>query len=281
MAARLSIITTCKGRLPHLKQTLPRMAAQPDCECIVVDYDCPDRTRSWVGASFPDVRLVNVDDAPVFNAAMARNLGARAARTEWLVFVDADVLVDAGFSRDLEPVLRRRYFFRPTPLTAETCGTFACHRGDFFALSGYDEILEGYGGEDNDIYLRLGHAGCTMQSFDGALIQSIPHDAATRTEYHEVRNIELNRRINSLYNHIKYDLICESGLINLPMDTRRAIYLEVRKTLLAYAEDPTASASITINLPVKLFLPVPDGWTIRRRWTFEMARTSGNRAADQ
>lgn len=259
MVARLSIITTCKGRLHHLKQTLPQMAAQPDCECIVVDYDCPDHTREWVGANFPDTRLVNVDATPTFNTSIARNLGARAATTEWLVFVDADVLLATDFSDRLRPMLCRRNFFRPIPLMAETCGTFACHRGDFFAVSGYDEILEGYGGEDNDIYLRLRNAGCSMKSFDGALIQVIHHDGEERTAHHDIRDIALSRRINSLYNHIKYDLIRESGQINLPINTRRAIYSEVRKTLLDSADDPAASAIISVNLPPQLVLPLPDG----------------------
>ncbi len=41
---KFSIITTCKGRLEHLKQTLPAMLAQKDSEVIVVDYSCPHGT---------------------------------------------------------------------------------------------------------------------------------------------------------------------------------------------------------------------------------------------
>ncbi|MBM4221050.1 MAG: hypothetical protein FJ170_03775, partial [Gammaproteobacteria bacterium] len=74
----LSFITTCKGRLQHLMQTLPKMAAQPGTETIVVDYDCPDNSGDWVAANFPAVRVVRVKDQPIFVASRARNLGAAA-----------------------------------------------------------------------------------------------------------------------------------------------------------------------------------------------------------
>ena len=47
----VSIIPTCKGRLHHLRETLPSMLAQDyagDWEIVVVDYDCPDGTFEWV-----------------------------------------------------------------------------------------------------------------------------------------------------------------------------------------------------------------------------------------
>ena len=56
-APRLSIVTCCKGRLEFLKRALPTFVAQSDSEVIVVDYDCPDGTKDWVAAHFPDVRV--------------------------------------------------------------------------------------------------------------------------------------------------------------------------------------------------------------------------------
>ena len=89
--ALLTAITTCKGRLSHLKETLPDLARAPDIEVVVVDYDCPDGAADWVRSSGPDVRIVAVEDRPLFSASTARNLGAAAATADWLAFVDADV----------------------------------------------------------------------------------------------------------------------------------------------------------------------------------------------
>ena len=35
----ICFVVTCKGRLHHLRQTLPALAAQAGTECVVVDYD--------------------------------------------------------------------------------------------------------------------------------------------------------------------------------------------------------------------------------------------------
>ena len=91
--ARISLITTCKGRLAHLQESLPRMLAQPDCECIVVDYDCPQGAASWVACNHPGARIVKAEREPLFRPGHARNLGAAAAVAPWLAFVDADTLL--------------------------------------------------------------------------------------------------------------------------------------------------------------------------------------------
>jgi hypothetical protein len=40
---KISVITTCKGRLNHLKQTIVNRI-HPNIENIVVDYNCPNGT---------------------------------------------------------------------------------------------------------------------------------------------------------------------------------------------------------------------------------------------
>ena len=94
----LSYITTCKGRLSHLQQTLPRIADQPHVECIVVDYGCPERCGDWVEAHHPNVMVVRTGPTEGFNASRARNAGAEEEgrlsgkavghRRNWRSFLD-------------------------------------------------------------------------------------------------------------------------------------------------------------------------------------------------
>lgn len=76
----VSIITTCKGRLEHLRQTLPKMLAQQYSsrfEVIVVDYDCPDETYRWC-VELKDRRLIGarvLTDAENFNLSRANKRG--------------------------------------------------------------------------------------------------------------------------------------------------------------------------------------------------------------
>ena len=96
MARTFSIITTCKGRLEHLKKSLPTMVAQSANEVIVVDYSCPQGTGKFVSATFPSVRLVSVPGQEHFSNWKARNAGAAVATSNVLIFVDADTLMAEG-----------------------------------------------------------------------------------------------------------------------------------------------------------------------------------------
>lgn len=40
----LTFVVGCKGRLSHLKMTLPILAKFPNASCIVVDFDCPEKS---------------------------------------------------------------------------------------------------------------------------------------------------------------------------------------------------------------------------------------------
>jgi hypothetical protein len=74
---QIAFVVTCKGRLHHLRQSLPLLASQPDCECVVVDYDCPDQTHLWVAEHFPAVRVVRVSDAPAPGISAPRRQAPR------------------------------------------------------------------------------------------------------------------------------------------------------------------------------------------------------------
>ena len=88
----LRVITTCKGRLEHLKQTLPRWLAEPNVFVTVVDYDCPDGTAAWVKENYPEVEVIHVKNRPKFNLSgpgtsgrptPPRAGGASGTRTWW------------------------------------------------------------------------------------------------------------------------------------------------------------------------------------------------------
>lgn len=264
-----SFVTTCKGRLDHLRQTLPSMATQPDAECIVVDYACPDGTADWVQANFPEVRIVRVADAPLFRKAHAQNLGAAAARAPWLCLVDADVTVGAEFCARLEPLLQRGCYLRPDQLSPGAYGSFVCAREDFEAAEGFDETFEGCSYMDDDLYVRLEMAGVREVHFPGDLFVAIRHDDDLRTRHYEIKDRALNHRINFLYANIKHDLMRQFQGKNVPLATRRTIYAEVRRVVLAQATNKDAGAKLDVDLPGFSSVPERYGWEIRRRWSFD------------
>jgi hypothetical protein len=247
MSARLSLITTCKGRLHHLRQTLPLMAAQPDVECIVVDYGCPQGTADWVAANFPQVLIVRVGDDPMFNQCRARNLGAVAARTSVFCFVDADIMLAPGFASYIATSCGAKTFLRARPVTVETWGSFACRREDFWRLGGYDEVYEGYGASPEDLYLRLASAGCAEAHFPASLISSLPHSDEERTAFYENKQRWWQHRTNALYLIAKLDLM-KLLETELPFEQRKALHTQADIAIKAARGSASNQASLEIDL---------------------------------
>jgi glycosyltransferase involved in cell wall biosynthesis len=150
---QFSLITACKDRLHHLKETLPQNCRLENTEVIVVDYDCPQKTREFVRSEFPEVKVVEVDDRPTFNASIARNLGARVASGSSFIFVDADIALSTDLVRAASQMPSDK--FGTFDFLNDVRGTCVVSREAFDAIGGYDEVMEGYCGEDLDFYYRL------------------------------------------------------------------------------------------------------------------------------
>lgn len=128
-----------------------------DVGVIVVDFACPDGAAAWVKENYPQAHVVIVLDEPVFNVSKARNRGAAEASGDWLLFIDADILMPPDFVSRMYPNLSAGNFYHSYRSHLDLFGTVFCARADFLALEGYDEVLRPWGGEDRDIYYRLQH----------------------------------------------------------------------------------------------------------------------------
>lgn len=172
----LSLITTCKNRLPHLKQTLPLMLRQPLAEVIVVDYGCEQGTAAWVKEHHPAAKLVQVNDDPVFCATRARNMGAKTASYDTLCFVDADVTMHLELSKWLDSNQKPdRFYDYPAEKEPELDGFLVVAREHFFRVDGYDEAFRGWGGECKDLRERLVRIGLSLFQVPPGSLSSIPH----------------------------------------------------------------------------------------------------------
>jgi glycosyltransferase involved in cell wall biosynthesis len=143
----IAFVVTCKGRLHHLKETLPLIVRQEPDEIVVVDYGCPDGTAAWVAVNFPRVKTVHFD-SPSFNLAHARNLGAKASQSIWLCFIDADIKIAPGWLAWLRHNMRPNTFYRSDNFKCDrdTTGTMVCSRSNFEFVGGYDEVFTAWGG---------------------------------------------------------------------------------------------------------------------------------------
>lgn len=249
-APALTVIVTCKGRLEHLQQTFPALTAQDGMQAVLVDYGCPQQAGHWAarhyaqspaGANVTVVHAPDIQAGDAFNVAHARNLGAAAARADWLCFTDADIRVDAGFLQAVWPQLQRGRYCQADPVRRQLIGTVIVHRDDFARAGGYDEVIQGWGGEDRDFYARLQLAGVARAVFPAGLLAEIPHSDALRTAHYTEKNAQASQARNALYVQAKLDAMRLLGRA-LSLEERQALYREVA----AQADAPVAQIEITL-----------------------------------
>lgn len=269
----LTVVITCMGRLHHLRQSLPLVAAQTRVRCLVVDYACPDDSGSWVESRLPMVQVVRRLAKTRFNISKARNLGASQANTPWVCFMDADTLAGPEVFGRILDVLRDRTFFLADPCPDALSGMVVCRLDDFRAIGGYDELFSGWGSEDRDLYTRLERSGCTRAFFQAQAISMIDHGDAERTRYHRIGDHFLSLRLNGLYFQIKTDLARQTNTVELSLEHRQAIRSRISNLVLS---NPHSAVQMEVELPWTTDFMQPPGWQLRRsiRYVFEPEKPS-------
>jgi hypothetical protein len=231
----IAFVTTCKGRLHHLKQTLPLMAAQQPDELIVVDYSCHDGTGAWVEANYPAAKVVRVPGKPGFNLGDARNHGAAQAKSQWLFFVDADIRMAPETLATVRPLLEPGGFYMPKwqkGMSTEIWGSCIAPAADFAAVGGYDEVIEGWGHEDEDFYHRLQMRGVERRHYPFELLKPISHDDSERDVLASSGSRGENEAANALYAMAKRQIShVRHGNGSLPMEERRKLMQEARRAV--------------------------------------------------
>lgn len=242
-----TFITTCKGRLEHLKQSLPRMCAQMAAKVIVVDYSCPDGTAQWVNANFPGVSVIEVPGQSGFLLPRARNLGAAEATTPWIMFLDADILLAPDFLQQVLPLLDQKHYYRADPISRQNWGSVICTLDHFRRTGGYDEVYRGWGSEDDDLYDMLEWHGAIKAGYPGALVSEIEHGNDLRTRYYDV-SIVTGHRINQTYRRMKSDLTGVLG-VPLPLQERHKLYQQAKAIIDILEKGKRPSVKLELKIP--------------------------------
>lgn len=98
--SKISIIIPTFRRAAILQETLKNIASldfpKQNYEIIVVDDGSKDKTAEIVQSLMPDVPNLKYYDQKNSGAATARNLGAKMAKYELLLFIDDDILPETG-----------------------------------------------------------------------------------------------------------------------------------------------------------------------------------------
>lgn len=214
---KISYCTSCKGRLEHLKQTLPaNLNAEkqnPHVEFVVLDYGDTDGLGEWIHEHFqPEIESGRLRyarfETEYFRMAHAKNMSHRVATGDILCNVDADNFLAPNFSRWLEKTFKANPQSVVTSLALTPAGVLkqrgerilkgkspalsrdggiggriAIRADNFYRLGGYDERIEGWGPDDLQFCLRARDSGLEAVRIPPDMEgRSIDHSNETRLQ---------------------------------------------------------------------------------------------------
>jgi len=175
-----SIIIGVKNRLSHFFQTYSSMVTQlgVSYELIIVDFFssdgiesvCLDLTNKYSEIMSPyltQIKYVRLLEDRPYNPRECKNLGARCSEGDILSFSDVDVFLGMNYLHKLSSKVAEGRSFVATRsqesmsssskriLDYINYGNMIVSKTDFCDVNGFDESINFYGGDDDDVFHRL------------------------------------------------------------------------------------------------------------------------------
>jgi hypothetical protein len=199
----VSFCTTCKDRLIHLKETLPRNLAwhddDPQVEFVILNYNSGDGLQDWVrrefGPQLASGRVVHyLNPAPeMFRMSHAKNQAFRLARGSIVCNLDADNFTGPGFAAYVRRQLQNHDFLTGSVIQDGRImatnvrgveGRNAIPVEAFRALGGFDEDFSGWGYDDSNLAERMMAIGLAGVTIAGEYLSCIDHGDELRTRFY-------------------------------------------------------------------------------------------------
>lgn len=179
----MEVITYCKGRLEHLKKTLPSIerVAKP---IIVICQD--HEALKWCTLN-SSAKLVwtNRD----YCQPHVRNCGLLWSESEYITFIDADRYYKHPETPDpgtyLHHCMKTEEHFG---YTVGRAGNITVRRSDALKINGFDERMTDYGFDDTDFCIRLQMLG--LQGRVCGKFKVLDHPDERRTENFANKNLK-------------------------------------------------------------------------------------------
>lgn len=213
-------ISTCKGRLEHVKQSSKSFleAAKENTDYLLVDYNCPEKTGDWILENYSNSENVHVlktgEGQGFFHKTVALNAGAKYAianlNPDYLMFFDADTIIKPGFFEYINPLLKNdRYLIvQPSMNALDLTGFIIVPVKMFRESGGYETSFRDWGIEDLEFRLRLyakHNFRFNIIGFD--YLDSIPHNDDLRVKFYsekerfvsDFRNFKRMRKMFEIY----------------------------------------------------------------------------------
>ena len=227
----ISFCITCMDRLYDLKETLPKNIednkSYPNLEFVILDYNSNDGLGKWMKKNMMQhiesgkVVYYRTTEPKYFDMSHSRNIAFKVATGDIVNNLDAD-----NYTRRLDiekPEICWAEYLNRMANSASECpknpifakgkqllhGRIGFFKNDFLNLGGYDEGLEGYGHDDQDLMQRANLLDFKLYSWGGTY-----YDKIKTSKKEKNINMEKNWKTTEKINKIKsYDNIKAGKLV--------------------------------------------------------------------
>ena len=183
-----TIVTAVKDRFDPLKYTLPTWLEDDAVkQVLMVDWGSSKPLRDVIDEITHDrkVRVIRVENAKYWILSWAYNFIIPHVATRRFLKLDADVILTrlniGGFVWNEGEFIAGDWRNRRNHNENYLNGQFAAMTSDFHAVGGYDERIQRYGWEDDDLYNRFESNGLKKLKLKNDLVFHLPHSDKDRT----------------------------------------------------------------------------------------------------
>lgn len=208
----IAFCITCKGRVQHVEQTLPKnLASNEDGIFVLLDYGSQDNLVEYLKNNHQDAidqkRLViySFPQANRFQMAHAKNMAHRCAIREGadiLCNLDADNYTGYCFAKYIKSQIKSKddkFLWAKMVKDGEgrlprgISGRIVVTANTFLKVGGYDEVYSTWSPDDKDLQYRLRRMNYEAQEIPSKYLFAIMHNDKMRfREYPEVHNLMAN-----------------------------------------------------------------------------------------
>lgn len=202
---RISVVTVAHNRTPHLLACAKHLSAiSLHEEHLILDLGSSPAVERSQLPDDPRIRLISVVWQEGWWLTHSYNLAFSLACGDYILKLDADVLVEQDFADELlvrmasssSDLMCGRLTLQEWALPTEqfiTNGLFLCRRTSLEALRGFNPYLRGWGWDEIDLYSRFFMAGFPVSRLPERGVKAIDHGDDQRQRPREGMRVSAKR----------------------------------------------------------------------------------------
>lgn len=190
----VGVAAACKNRQSSLKQALPTWLGMRGLrEIVIVDWSSDPPLQPIVSAAlkehkeaYPKVRVIRVEKEPSWVLSRAYNLAIKSVTKKVVLKLDCDYITSKNLlgtlKMDAKSFYTGYYMNSRNENEIHLNGAMIVSREKFLATGGYDERIQTYGAEDDDLYTRLKKLNLQRKNVSYDSIGHVRHNDSARVQ---------------------------------------------------------------------------------------------------